>query len=189
MITDIISRIKTELINIFDEIYTWFDVRPEVLDYLPVDGGWSVRLILEHISLTNHFLLILIQKGSIKSLEKAKKKSQLQLLDSYDFNWDLMKQIGTPKLFEWNRPDHMEPSGKSTINEVLIRLQYQASQCLDILDQLKNGEGALYKTTMTVNGLGKIDVYHYVYFLVQHTRRHITQMQKVKEEFENQIIN
>jgi hypothetical protein len=51
------------------------------------------------------------------------------------------------------------------------------------LDQLKNGEGVLHKTMMSVNKLGKIDVYHFIYFLVQHAKRHIGQMEKIKGEF------
>ena len=44
--------------------------------------------------------------------------------------------------------------------------------------QMKNGEGLLYKTTMTVNELGKINVYEYIYFLSLHAQRHVTQMKK-----------
>jgi hypothetical protein len=36
---------------------------------------------------------------------------------------------------------------------------------------------------MTVNELGKIDVYEYIYFLGQHGQRHIIQMQKNLIEF------
>ncbi|MBP7554952.1 MAG: hypothetical protein KA821_01715, partial [Chitinophagaceae bacterium] len=51
------------------------------------------------------------------------------------------------------------------------------------LHSMPNGEGIVYKTTMTVNNLGKIDVYQYIYFLAQHASRHITQMQKMQNEF------
>jgi hypothetical protein len=36
---------------------------------------------------------------------------------------------------------------------------------------------------MTVNGLGKIDVYEYIYFLARHAQRHITQMVGNEIEF------
>jgi hypothetical protein len=41
----------------------------------------------------------------------------------------------------------------------------------------------LCKTMMSVNNIGKIDVYHYICFLVQHAKRHITQMEKIRDEF------
>ena len=37
---------------------------------------------------------------------------------------------------------------------------------------------------MTVNDLGKIDVYQYIYFLVKHAERHIVQMLKIEQEFD-----
>jgi hypothetical protein len=36
---------------------------------------------------------------------------------------------------------------------------------------------------MSVNGLGKLNVYEYIYFLAQHGRRHSTQMEKNELEF------
>jgi hypothetical protein len=67
---------------------------------------------------------------------------------------------------------------------VRARLQEQLAECLVWLDQLGQGAGILYKTTMTVNDLGKIDVYEYLYFLAMHTRRHLMQMEENKRLFE-----
>jgi hypothetical protein len=51
-------------------------------------------------------------------------------------------------------------------------------------DQLAQALGyLLYQTTMSVNNLGKLNVYEYVYFLAQHARRHLTQMQDNAAEF------
>ncbi|MFD2784716.1 hypothetical protein [Hymenobacter rubripertinctus] len=36
---------------------------------------------------------------------------------------------------------------------------------------------------MSVNGLGKIDVYEYRYFLAQHGQRHLTQLSQNAAEF------
>jgi hypothetical protein len=36
---------------------------------------------------------------------------------------------------------------------------------------------------MSVNDLGKIDLYQWLYFLGQHARRHLQQMQEVEREF------
>ena len=61
--------------------------------------------------------------------------------------------------------------------------EQQLKQCYTHLQALQGGEGVLYITMMSVNNLGKIDVYHYIYFLVQHAKRHITQMERVEVEF------
>lgn len=173
------SRIKTELTTTFDEVYGWFSVPDDRLYYSPQDGGWSIAKILEHITLTNHYLLILIRKGTIKALEKSRAESYRDLLNDYELDWDRLELIGQPGAFKWHRPEHMEPGVTASLETVRADMQRQIKECLDHLDQIKQGEGVLYKTMMTVNGLGKIDVYHYICFLVQHAKRHIVQMQKL----------
>lgn len=185
MIEDIINRIRNELVSTFDEVVAWFEVEENLLDYKPKKIRWSIRQILEHISLTNRFLLILIRKATAKSLAKAKTTDFSYILDSYNFSYTALHQIGEYNSFAWNRPDHMEPTGELDNKTIKIRLGDQVNECLKCLDDLKNGEGVLYNTMMSVNNLGKIDVYHYIYFLVQHAKRHITQMEKVKGEFKS----
>jgi hypothetical protein len=49
-----------------------------------------------------------------------------------------------------------------------------------MLRQLNGGEGALLKVSMSVNKSGRLDVYQWLYFLAQHAKRHISQMQEVE---------
>ncbi|WP_276504433.1 DinB family protein [Terrimonas pollutisoli] len=184
MIQDVIDRIECELIIAFEDLDYWFGSHDSELHYLPSNGGWTIRQILGHISLTNHFLLILVRKGTLKSIEIASNTEYKNLLVSYDLDWEKLKLIGEHKSFEWNRPQHMEPTNKISLIEVKQKLIDQKEECLSLLNQVSNGEGVLYKTMMSVNNLGKIDVYHYLYFLVQHIRRHLIQMTKVKLEFD-----
>ena len=76
----------------------------------------------------------------------------------------------------------MEPKGQLGLDEIRSLITQQYLQCLQYLELMKNGEGLLYKTTMTVNALGKINVYEYIYFLSLHAQRHITQMKKNESE-------
>ena len=96
---------------------------------------------------------------------------------------DKLDEIGLHKSFPWIRPEHMEPKGEISLPQVRITIKEQLKKCNKHLDSLPNGEGILYKTTMTVNDLGKIDVYEYIYFLAKHAERHITQMEKNEAEF------
>lgn len=173
------SKIKTELTSTFGQVYGWFDAGEDRLYHKPKDGGWSIAEVLEHISLTNHYLLILIRKGAIKALAKAGDESYRYLLEGYDIDWDRLELIGQPAAFVWHRPDHMAPSGKAALDEVKVLMQRQERECLDLLDQLRDGQGVLHKTTMSVNNLGKLDVYQYLVFLVQHARRHLVQLERI----------
>ena len=184
MISDIIDRIKEELNRSFEELFHWFESPHNLLDYAPANRGWTIRQILEHISLTNHFLLILIRKGVNRSIEKASITDYSALLHDYDLDWKNLKLVGEHRSFEWNRPKHMEPTNEIALGDVKIKLQQQLQECLSLLDRIPNGEGVLYKTMMSVNNLGKIDVYHYIYFLVQHLKRHLMQMKSIRTESE-----
>ena len=185
-IQDLISEIKTFLNSTFISIDKWFNKESQLRAYKPMNGGWSINEILEHIGLTNHFLLILIEKGTNKALQNVHKLDLQTELKNYQFHREKLNEVGQHNSFTWIRPEHMEPKAKKTQNEIRQQLKDQVAQCINCLDKLKNGEGVLYKTTMTVNSLGKINVYEYIYFLAQHGQRHITQMLKNEMEFANQ---
>ncbi len=183
MKTEVITIIETELAQTFDELFKWFNIDKELLNYAPNSKGWSIRKILEHISLTNQYLLMLISKGTRKALERSKKENYTAMLVDYDLDWQRMKIIGEHNSFLWNRPGHMEPRGKMRVADIQHELESQLQQCRILLRKMPHGEGALYKIMMNVNNLGKIDVYHYIYFLVLHVKRHITQMEHVEAAF------
>jgi hypothetical protein len=87
-----------------------------------------------------------------------------------------LEKVGEYGSFKWIRPEHMEPKGELNLTEIRNLITQQYHQCLSYLDLMKNGEGLLCKTTMTVNELGKINAYEYIYFLSLHAKRHVTQM-------------
>ncbi|MCW3070550.1 MAG: hypothetical protein JWO44_440 [Bacteroidetes bacterium] len=188
-IKNLITEIRTFLNKTFGDIDLWFDKAGEEHDYKPAGGGWSISQVLEHIALTNHFLLILVEKGTGKALNNVNKLDLQEELKSYEFHRDKLTEVGLHRSFDWIRPEHMEPKGEKTPAEVREQLKMQLRQCHSYLDKLKDGEGVLYKTTMSVNGLGKIDVYEYIYFLAQHGQRHITQMLKAENEYLENMSN
>lgn len=188
-----IQVIQIHLIETHRNVIEWFNEKDEVKSYRPIDGGWTISEILEHIALTSHFLLILIDKGSKKALKNINELSIAELLKSAELNLDKIDRIGMHKSFDWIRPEHMEPTGEKEDQEIIDQLISQMTRCLNQLETLKNGEGLRYKTTMTVDGLGKINVYEYIHFLSKHAERHIYQMQENKNELnakkESRIAN
>ena len=178
-----IAEINIFLHETFNEIDVWFDKEENIRLYKPKNGVWSIEQILEHIGLTSFYLLKLIEKGTLKALKNPNKAEIKEALSKYEYNKAKLENIGQHKSFAWIRPEHMEPLSKKTPNEVRAELKNQLQDCLNYLEKLKNGEGIMIKTTMTVNDLGKIDVYEYIYFLAQHAARHITQMQKNEAEY------
>lgn len=179
----IIAHIRQALDEAFAHLDEWFDLAEIERQYRPQNGGWTINEVLEHVGLTNHFLLILIDKGAAKALKNQAGLDLATELQGYQFADPRLDEIGLHKSFEWIRPVHMEPTGTRPLPEVRQQLHEQLRHCHRVLDALPGGEGVLYRTTMTVNGLGKIDVYQYVYFLARHAERHLTQLARIGAEY------
>lgn len=177
-----IQDIKTHLTTTFEEADRWFDEDKVVLDYDPSNGGWTIVQILEHIYLTNFYLLILIDKGVNKAIRNYKDIDLKSEVIKYSFSKDKFIEVGEYGAFTWIRPEHMEPKGELEPSEIRYLISLQYKKCRDYLDLMKNGEGLLCTTTMTVNQLGKINVYEYIYFLSLHIQRHIVQMKNNEQE-------
>ncbi len=80
----------------------------------------------------------------------------------------------------------MIPKGGNSSEQIRRNMQEQTRECLEILEQLGRGEGALHKVRMSVNESGRLDIYQWLYFLAQHARRHLGQMQEVEAECKEQ---
>ena len=177
-------NLKRELIRTFAVMDEWFDKEHPLCCYKPLSGGWSVNEVLEHVMLTSHFLLIIIEKGTIKALQKSHNLPIEELVPAnYELGNPALQEIADPKAFPWQRPEHHQPTGQQSMHDVRREIRNQLDRCLITLDLLPNGEGILHHTTMSVNGLGKLDVYQYVYFLALHAQRHLRQLEKIEEEF------
>ncbi|MBO9693892.1 DinB family protein [Chryseobacterium sp.] len=177
-----IQDVRNHLKLTFDNVDGWFEKDKKTLNHQPLNGGWTIQKILEHIYLTNFYLLILIEKGSKKAIKNSLHLDLESEIKNYSFNKEKFNKVGEHGAFEWVRPDHMQPKGELSPDEIRSLIRQQYLQCLHCLEIMKNGEGLLYTTTMTVNGLGKINVYEYIYFLSLHAQRHITQMKKNESE-------
>jgi DinB superfamily len=175
-----VAVVRKALSDIFTEVDAWFDRAEELRRFKPISGGWSIDQILEHITLTNHFLMLVIRRWSEKAVGKAQRGQVVPEGESDLARLDIVGQRGT---FNWVHPAHMEPTCLPVSTEVRDRMRRQVTECLDLLTRMGKGEGFLCKIRMSVNDLGKIDLYQWLYFLGQHARRHLQQMQEVEREF------
>ena len=77
----------------------------------------------------------------------------------------------------------MEPTGKDPLPVIRSRLKIQKDECLKLLKLLDHGVGRLVAVSMSVNELGKIDLNQWTFFIVQHARRHLDQLDSVSHQF------
>lgn len=178
--TRTIELVRRELDDIAVETDRWFDRPSELRCVRPSGGGWTIDEILEHITLTNRFLLLTCEKHRRIALHRAKRGDRVPDGES---DLDRMESIGQRGSFEWIRPAHMEPSGTTDPVHVRETMRQQWEECIAILGVLDGGIGALCAVKMTVNDLGKIDLYQWLYFIALHAKRHVQQMRAVEAEF------
>ena len=179
------AEIERSLNEVFAAIDEWFDKPEPVINFARADGTWSIAQILEHVYLTNHFLLLTLNKHADKAAQRFAKGDQAKAAEEAveaESDLDFLLLIGVRGSFHWKNPDHMEPTGDVSLAEIRSRLKQQLAQCLDLNVKISEGVGALAKVTMTVNDLGKIDLYQWLYFISQHARRHLQQLESAYAE-------
>lgn len=175
-----ISHVRDSLITNFDELDKWFN-KPEIVrSFKPSPDEWSIDENLEHITLTSHFLMIVIKNGVPKCLKRAEN----QVIPDGESNLDAMSAIGIADSFDWHRPEHMIPKGEKPMEEIRALMQKQKFECLELLDAMPNGEGKLHNVQMSVNQLGKIDMYQWLYFVALHAQRHLQQIEAAYQRWQ-----
>lgn len=171
-----IQRVRGALQSTFDRIDSYFELASTLRAYTPKEGEWCIDEILEHITLTSHYLMLVIKN----SRDKVLKRVQTQPVTDGESDLEPIIRIGNPDAFPWIRPEHMEPTRTKLMIEVRATMRDQQRECLLILDQLANGEGSLHKVRMSVQELGKLDVYQWLFFLAQHARRHAIEIERIR---------
>jgi hypothetical protein len=177
-----IAAVRAALLNAFADVDTWFDRPAEVRAFQSASGGWTIDQVLEHISLTNHFLMLTLRKSVDMAVNRAAGGEQIPEGES---DLGRLSAIGQRGTFQWIRPEHMVPTGATASEDVRALLHRQKDECLTLLDRIGHGEGALHHLKMSVNALGRIDLYQWMYFIAQHAHRHLAQMASTEAEARN----
>jgi len=165
------ERVGAALREVFSLLDDCFELSREELEYRPgYADAWTLAEHLEHVGLANHFLLLTMAKGCRSALRRAASGAPPQEGES---DLDLLADIAAPRAFDWAPPAHMVPTGKRQIAEVRAELAGQREQCLALLEGMAHGEGRLYSIRMSVHGVGRLDMYQWLYFLAQHARYHL----------------
>lgn len=164
-----VEFVRQALSSVASRLDGWFDASGTVLTEKPLDKSWSVAENLEHVALTNHFLLKIIRRHVGKALSRA---SEGATAESESNRFEDISAVRDRVSFYWKNPEHMMPSGKTPLGEVRTELRLQFSECQQLLDSMKEGEGHLNRVNLTVNNLGKLNMYEWLYFLSQHAMRH-----------------
>ena len=173
-----IATTRTELTNAFNRMFDVFAFREDVLYYQPLNGGWSIYQVLEHVALANHFLLRIVNKQVEKVLHWTNRTDKRNMLHPYVLDAGRLKNMELNGSYIWVPQRYTEPASDMPLLQVKMTLHDQLKQGLELLENEKvlNAIEATYVA-------GKIDALHYLYFLVQHMHRHLGQVSRLEREF------
>lgn len=163
----IISTTKRELIQAFASLDAWFD-REDLRQYDP-SGKWDTIQLLEHIVNINHELIVLMDKPIVEAKE---------------YSYEYQEGSSMDKLFEVREEEEYPPMGIRSENEICAELRWQLYQCLF---KLKEFEQLGSRNNLSRSGARQGMVFYYVYFLVEHVKRHLELHDKVEQKYNAQL--
>jgi hypothetical protein len=165
-IESIISKINKELIGSFAELDSWFDCDEQFLCEKFSSDQWSVTDTLEHVMLTNHYVLSLMTNR----IPAATEKDPRNTLQHYTLHVSEIEYL-TSGRYPWHSQDHLQPKG-ITPAEIRSQLRDQLYSCLRQLDLLAGGDEVLFRISIPAERPCELDVYQSLYFLALHAKRH-----------------
>jgi hypothetical protein len=178
-IETILRTIERELIRTYAVLDAWFDEEPGVLQYLPAGGGRCCSQMLEQLMHANGNLLSSIEMASREARARA---AEAVVADATDWShYALLEAIARERCMHTLYT--AEAIRTLSDDDVRSRMRGQLGACLDHLDTLRNGEGALYKTTLPMQEPLALDVYQHLYFLAHFGRSHVARLEENKAEF------
>lgn len=139
--------------------------------------GWTVPQILEHVTLTDRFLLILIDKISARARKRIVSGDPWP---AHAPRFDVLQSLASRER-EWDAPEHMIPIGDLPIGEIETRLERDESRCLALLNEFPRGEGTLHRIRMSMveGDDDRLDLYQFIEIVRLHARRHLAQIERI----------
>jgi hypothetical protein len=161
----------------FQELDSALDAAsPRIPDRAPSVSPWSALDVGEHVTLANHFLLMLAEKCARKSARKLARGSNP---DREGAGLDRLESLASRE-FRWDAPEHMLPTGRTSLDAVRAKLSEQRDQALSLLDMLPAGEGRHHSIRMLIVGPdARLDLYEFLAFIALHVERHAAQVRRI----------
>jgi len=168
-----ILRQRASLAEAFDACRPFLEVGEPLWSARPAPDAWSIREVLEHVTLTDRYLLILVDKIAARC--RKRRGSDASPGAPTASASDLQRIAG--REFAWTHPEHMTPTGRVERAELASRLDGDRARCLGLLDEFADGAGALHSIRMSVVD-ARLDLYGFLQVIDLHARRHVRQMER-----------
>ena len=161
----------------YEALDAWCRADAALLWFQPGPGCWSGREILEHVHLTNHYLLVLADKIAERVERRAARGEAWPLHPARVRDLDVILDGA------WPHPEHMSPTGQTGAAEVGAGLRKDLGRCAALLARFPEGEGTLHTIRFSVVER-RLDLAGVLVFAGFHARRHLAQLARNRAAYE-----
>jgi hypothetical protein len=151
----------------------WIEAPEPLWSGRPAPLAWSAAEVLEHVTLTQHFLLLLIEKLARRGRARAARGLAPPPTPASTAALDALAE----RQVRWECPQHMAPRGAVTRDELRARLREQFRRALAVLESVPRGEGALADARMGRLD-ARLDAYGFLHLMTLHAQRHLAQLDR-----------
>lgn len=170
------EELRERLVEALDALVAWTRKDPALLARRPRSGAWSGLEVLEHVALSNRFLLVLAGKV------RARSRARLEAGDPFPTAPPDLEVVAR-SCFDsrpWPAPEHMLPTGSVEPDRVRPDLAGQLERCLAFLVEMPSGEGTLHRIRFSriSRGDDRLDLYQWLELIARHAERHTRQLER-----------
>lgn len=176
-----ITALRDRLSSTFEPLVALAHSQAPWLAARPEPGGWTGAEVLEHIALTDHFLLRLAQKIGDKAAMRAARGDEWPTAPPEFAHLEAI----AAREHSWPHPEHMTPTGEASLGEVAQELTEHLAIAHGWLERQPYGEGTLHRIRMSVVGDAgaeddRLHLYQFLAVIELHARRHRAQLARLQ---------
>lgn len=153
-------------------ISTVEDLPSEKQDWRENGEGWTIKEIVEHVSL--------VESGSLRIAQKLFGKAEgesIQCETLPPLPTDFFGKLESVRDRKLQAPDRIHPQGEQSIADSLTKLRADRSVLEDLREKLETLDASA--PTFPHPALGDLNIYQWIIMLGFHERRHLMQIERI----------
>lgn len=145
---------------------------PEKQDRRENGEGWSIKEIVEHISLVEAGSLRIAQKLLSKAMENPLQSNALP-----EISMEFFGKLESLRERKLQAPERVHPQGKQSLADSLAKLKEDQTILEDLREKLEKIDASA--PTFPHPALGDLNVYQWIIMIGLHERRHLMQIERI----------
>lgn len=145
---------------------------PEKQDLRENGAGWSIKEIIEHVSIVEDRMLRVTQKLLAKAQKDAVLSDVLPPIPA-----DFFAKLEAARDRKLQAPEQIHPQGEQSIADSLEKLKKDRSVLAELRAEIEKIDASA--PTLPHPALGDLNLYQWIIMIGLHERRHLMQIERI----------